>query len=198
MHRKKVRASGITVTVVILAAAFLGSCSKPPTEEMLRAEKSLAAAQASEAQLYAADEMEAARTTFEKARKLVASRHFDDARAAAAEVEELAHQAGTLAGIRREKMKTEAERMIEDLRKKLSELRQQTDEFRGGKTEERRAKDRERLAAWEAEIGAAETEIAAGNLGELHERLAAIRNDIEKSAGDFARSNAKTQKNGKP
>ncbi len=197
MHRGKVRASGISAAVLIIAAVFLGSCSKPPTDEMLRAEKALVIAQDRKAQLYAADEMEAARTTFEKARGLVASRHFDEARAAAAEVEELAHQAGMLAGIRREKMKTEAERMIGDLRKKLSEFRQQTDELIGGKTAERRVKGMERLAAWEAEIGVAEAEIAAGNLRELHGRLTAIRNDIDKSAGDFARNNAKTRKKGK-
>ncbi len=198
MYRKKVRASGITATVLILAAAFLGSCSKPPTEEMLRAEKALVTAQDREAQLYAAGEMEAARTMFEKARELVASRHFDEARAAAADVEELAHQAGTLAGIRREKMKTEAERMIGDLRKRLSEFQQQIDELIAGKTAERRAKGMERLAAWEAEIGVAEAEIAAGNLRELHGRLTVIMDDIDKSAGDFASSNAKARKKGRP
>jgi len=198
MHKGKVRSSGITVTVLIITAAFLGSCSKPPTEEMLRAEKSLATAEAGEAQLYAADEMEAARTTFEKARELVASRRFDDARAAAAEVEELAHQAGTLAGIRREKLETETKQTIGELLKKLGEFRQQTEKLGGGKTAERHAKNLERLDAWEAEIVAAEAEIAAGNLGKLHERLAAIRDDIERSAGDFANSYAKTREKGKP
>jgi ElaB/YqjD/DUF883 family membrane-anchored ribosome-binding protein len=179
---------------VLIIAVFVGSCAKPPTEEMLRAEKSLESARMRGADLYAADEVETAEAKFELAKKLVASRLYDEARAVAAEVEGMAHQAVTLAGMRKEELKVEVDQMIDDLREELGELRLQTEGLSGRKTAERRRKNLERLAAWEAEIKAVESDTAAGNLSELRERLGVLSDEIRGSAKDFISNSQKARR----
>jgi hypothetical protein len=76
--------------LLAIVAAMSGGCSKPPTEEMLRAEKSVAGARDRHAQVYAPDELAAVDAEFGRARDLVAARKYDEARIAAARVEELA------------------------------------------------------------------------------------------------------------
>ena len=196
MHRSSTCVSPIAAMILIMVAACLGSCSKPPTEEMLRAEKSLDAARDSEASRYAGEEIDAARARFEMARELVAARKYDEARAAAAEAEQLAHQAVTLAEMRKEKLKTEAAQIIEDLRKKVGELRLQTEELTGSKAAEVREKNREQFATWDAAIGAAEADGAAGNLQGMIERLAALRKEIEKNSAVVIPKENKTRRKG--
>ena len=109
--------------VVLILQVFLFGCSKPPTEEMIKAEKALEQAKQKESDIYAQDIYNKTEETYKNAKELVSAKRYEEARAVAKEVHQLAHQAISLSESNRLTLKTEAERMIEAVQGEIDKIK---------------------------------------------------------------------------
>ncbi len=107
----------------ILIFGILIGCAKPPTEEMIRAEKAVDEARQKEAHLYAPELFAKTEESFAKARDLVSARKYEEAAAEAAETYRLAGQAETLSEVNRAKIETEAGQIMQDIQEIIDEMK---------------------------------------------------------------------------
>jgi len=120
---KKLNHSIFVVLVLVVSIITLGSCAKPPTEELAQAGKAIEEAKQKEADFYAQDLFLKAQDSLKKAKDLVAAKKYDEAKKAAEEASNFAKQAVSLVEQNKAKMKAETEQQLQDVQKALEELR---------------------------------------------------------------------------
>src|SRR5512145_2624810 len=96
----------VFIGVVILSFTLFAGCSKPPTEEMTKAEKALEEAKQKEAPAYVPDLFTKAEESLKKAKDYIANKKYKEAKQVAIETEALGRQA--IAGIEAAKAKVKA------------------------------------------------------------------------------------------
>ncbi len=111
------------MVLFVLTVSLIFACSKPPTEEMAKAEKAVADAKAKEADLYVPDIFAKAQDEMKKANDFVAAKKYKEAKTAALEVVKLAQESVTLIEQNKQKMKEELEKMLPDVQKALDETK---------------------------------------------------------------------------
>jgi hypothetical protein len=102
---------------------MVSGCAKPPTEDIINAEKAVDAAKEQEANYYAPDILSQAEASLKEAKDLVAAKKYDEAKKSAEEAKQLAIKAAALVGPNRELMKAEAQEMIQGIKKDMEELK---------------------------------------------------------------------------
>lgn len=101
----------------------LAGCAKPPTEEMIKAEKSIDEARHKEADIFANDILARAVESFETAKMSVAKRKYDKARQIALDTIQIAEQAAAIAPINKEQIVNEIGNGIHDINVTIDELK---------------------------------------------------------------------------
>lgn len=110
------------IALLILSFGISG-CSKPPAEEMAKADKAIEEAKQKEAPVYVPDLFAKAESSLKQAQDYIAGKKYKEAKQAAMETEISAQQA--IAGIEaaKAKIKTEAEKFAEDVQKEIDDLK---------------------------------------------------------------------------
>ena len=120
---KRSHISGLFIVMLVLSFVVFTGCSKPPTEELAKADKAMEDAKQKEAPAYVPDLYKKAEDTLKKAKDYVTEKKYKEAKQAAVDAEAAAQQA--IAGIEaaKAKMKGEAEQAVQDVQKEVDELK---------------------------------------------------------------------------
>jgi len=164
--------------VTLIIQVFIFGCSKPPTEEMIKAEKALEQAKQKEADIYALDIYNKIEETYKKAKELVSAKRYEDARTVANEVPQLAHQAISLAESNKLTLKTEAERTIEDVQGKIDEMKSMAPKMFKRGDAQRGKKLQEMIQKWETELADIENQLKARKIKYAFDELKVLIAEI--------------------
>ncbi len=173
-------ASYVFSSLMILGVISAG-CAKPPTEEMISAEKAIEEAKRKEADIYAQDIFANALDSMDTARKLVSEKKYKEARKIAQETAQIAKQAIALAEFHKKKMITEIEAMLQDIRATMDELKQLVAMKQDAK-EEGSPKWEElegMLETWETEITSLEGQVQEENIKVAYDGLKALKEQVD-------------------
>jgi predicted metal-dependent hydrolase len=155
-------------------------CAKPPTEEMISAEKAIEEAKRKEADIYAQDIFVNALDSMDKARELVSKKRYGEARKIAQETTQIAKQAIALAEFHKKRMKTEIEAMLQDIRATMEELKQLVamKQDAKGKGSTKWEELEGMLERWETEITALEGQVQEQNIKAVYDGLKALKEQV--------------------
>jgi hypothetical protein len=176
---KKCRSYGLIATMLALSFIIFAGCSKPPTEEMTKAEKAVEDAKLKEAPVYVPDLFAKADESLKKAKDFVTGKKYKEAKQAAIETDTLAQQA--IAGIEpaKAKIKAEAEQAVQDIQKGIDELKAVVE---GAAKKKALTAKREEVQAmitkWEADLAAAKEKLQSPKIKEGTDALKAIKDDM--------------------
>ncbi len=121
--RRKARSWGALAVALLVCIVLIPGCTKPPTEEIAKAEKALEGAKAKEADSYLEDGFKKAEAALKKAKDLLAQKEYKDAKAAAEEASSGAQLLSSQVDAAKAKMKTEAEQMLQEVKAQTNELK---------------------------------------------------------------------------
>jgi hypothetical protein len=121
--RRETRLWGALAVAVLVSTILLPGCTKPPIEEIAKAEKALESARAKEADSYLEDGFKKAEATLKKAKDLLAQKEYKDAKTAADEASSGAQFLSSQVDAARAKMKTDAEQMLQEVKAQTNELK---------------------------------------------------------------------------
>ncbi len=119
----RVRLHGRIVALLFLCAVLVAGCAKPPTEELLKAEKALGEARAKEVPLYMEDVFNKAEADLKKAKDLVAEKKYKEAKEAAEEAAAGLQLALSQVESAKAKMKADADQMAAEIKATTNELK---------------------------------------------------------------------------
>lgn len=111
------------VAFLSITFSVLTGCSKPPTEQIIKAEKAVDDARQKEADLYVPNIFSKAEENLKRAKDLVSQKKYKEAKIAAEETEKIAEQAILLIEPNKAKMKKDAETLMEEIQKELDEFK---------------------------------------------------------------------------
>jgi len=170
----------VLVSMVVLSFALFAGCTKPPTEEMTKAEKALEEAKQKEAPVYVPDLFKKAEESLIKAKAYITEKKYKEAKPVAIETETLGRQA--IAGIEaaKVKIKTEAEQTIQDVQKSVDDLKALV---AGVEKNKKLAAAREEvqgvIAKWETDLATVKEKLQS-KTKEASEELKAMKEEVEK------------------
>jgi alpha-galactosidase len=179
-RRKNMGLAGYVFCSIMMLGLISSGCAKPPTEEMISAEKAIEEAKRKEADTYAQDIFANASDSLDKARELVSEKKYGEARKIALETTQIAKQAIAVAEFRKKKMKTEIGEMLQDIRATVEQLKQ-LDAMNQAATGKGRAKWEElegMLERWQTEITSLEDQIREQNIRAAHDGLKAMKEQV--------------------
>lgn len=172
--------------VVLILQVFLFGCSKPPTEEMIKAEKALEQAKQKEADIYAQDVYNKTEKTYKKAKELVSAKSYKEAGAVAKEVPLFAQQAIALSESNRQTLKTESERIIEDVQMKIDAMKSIAPKLFKRKDAQRRKQLQEMIQKWEADLAEVKNQLKTQKIKQAFDKLKVLLDEInEKGKKDI-------------
>jgi hypothetical protein len=108
---------------VLVCIIILPGCTKPPTEEIAKAEKALEGAKAKEADSYLEDGFKKAEAALKKAKDLLAQKEYKDAKSAAEAASSGAQLLSSQVDAAKAKMKTDAEQTLQEVKAQTNELK---------------------------------------------------------------------------
>jgi hypothetical protein len=141
------------ILAVLFVCMLPAACEKPPTDEMIKAERFIEDAERSGAAVLAPDTFGKAQEALRRAKAEVAQKRYREAEKAAEEALRLSRESLALTESRKDTMKREAEQKMQQLLAAIAEMRVLADgegstRLPAGGRDEVLA----RLEAWEAEI----------------------------------------------
>jgi hypothetical protein len=116
--------------ILLVVVSYLSGCEKPPTDEIIRAERALDKASAQNAQFYVPDPYKKAQALLEKARALVREKHYGEARKNALESLTLSNHSLLLIPESRERMRAEVQKIILVLESDTESLRTEIEKLK--------------------------------------------------------------------
>lgn len=192
---KRESLKGFSVLAVILSLLLLAGCAKPPTEEMLKAEKAIAEAKQKEADLYVEDVFTKAAESLKKSKDLVAVKKYKEARAMAEETVKLVQQAISMVETNKTKMKTEAEKMIQDVQGAMDELKTMVAKAVKKKAQINREAIQGMIGKWEVDMINVKEQIQAGKIRQAYDQLKSMKEQVKSQREGIAASlEAKAEK----
>ena len=121
--RREARLYSALAVAVLACIIILPGCTKPPTEEIAKAEKALEGAKAKEADSYLEDGFKKAEAALKKAKDLLAQKEYKDAKSAAEAASSGAQLISSQVDAAKAKMKTEAEQTLQEVKAQTNELK---------------------------------------------------------------------------
>lgn len=174
-----------TIMVVLSFTIFAG-CTKPPTEEMTKAEKALEEAKQKEAPAYVPDLFMKAEASLKKAKDYIAAKKYKEAKPVAIETEALARQAISGIEVAKTKIKSEAEQAAQDIQKGIDDLKGLV---AGAEKKKALATAREEVQSvitkWEADFASIKEKLQS-KTKEASDELKALKEEVEKKKEEAA------------
>jgi hypothetical protein len=118
-----------TMFLIVLVILFISSfviftgCSKPPAQEITKAEKAVDEARQKEADIYVPDIFKNAEESLKKAKELVVNKNYKEAKLAAEETILIVQKVIVLAETNKIKMMANTERILQDVQKDIDEFK---------------------------------------------------------------------------
>lgn len=171
----------VSVVMVIFSLIFFAGCSKPPTEEMTKAEKAIEEARQKEAPTYVPDLFEKADASLKKAKDFITNKKYKEAKQIAIETETLARQA--IAGIEaaKTKVKAEAEQEAQAVQKGIDDLKALV---AGAEKKKALKAVREEIQGvitqWETDFAAIKEKLQGQKIKEAGDELKAMKEQVVK------------------
>jgi hypothetical protein len=176
---KRYRSYGLLAAMIALSFIVFAGCSKPPTEEITKAEKAVEDARQKEAPVYVSGLFAKAEESLKKTKDLVTGKKYKEAKQAAIETEGLAQQAIAAIEPAKVKIKAEAEQAVQDIQKSIDELKAVVE---GAAKKKALTAKREEVQAmitkWEADLAAAKEKLQSPKIKEGVDGLKAVKDDI--------------------
>jgi len=170
---------GFLFVLIALSFLVLSGCSKPPTEEMAKAEKAVEEAKQKEAPVYVPDFFGKAEESLKKAKDYVTEKKYKEAKQVAVETETLAQQA--ISGIEsaKAKMKAEAEQALQDVQKAIDEVKPIIEgaakkKALAAKYEEFKAL----ITKWEADLATVKEKLQGLKFKEVSDELKKMKDEV--------------------
>jgi len=151
MLRKKIFLIFLVFLFVSSFAIFTG-CSKPPTQEITKAEKAVEEARQKEADIYAPDIFKNAEESLKKAKEFVINKSYKEAKQAAEETVLMVQRAIVLVEANKVKMMAQAEEMLQDVQIKIDEFKSSAAKAVRKKTLTDREKIQGIIGKWEIDM----------------------------------------------
>ena len=192
---KKVVQVKFLIWCTVLSFAFVIGCTKPPTEEIIKAEKAVAEAKQQEADLYVQDIFMKAEESLAKAKDLVAGKNYKEAKKIAEETVQLAEQSKMMTGPNKEKMKAETEQIIVDIQESIDEFKTSVAKAIRMKAQINREELQGLIGKWEIGMVDIKEQLRAGKIRHAHDQLISIKDQIKsQEEGVAALMEAKAEK----
>ena len=121
--RREARLYSALAVAVLACIIILPGCTKPPIEEIAKAEKALEGAKAKEADSYLEDGFKKAEAALKKAKDLLAQKEYKDAKSAAEAASSGAQLLSSQVDAAKAKMKTDAEQTLQEVKAQTNELK---------------------------------------------------------------------------
>lgn len=179
---------------MILLAVLLHGCAKPPAEEMSKAEKAIGEAKQKEVDLYAEDYFKKAEEYLKKSRDLVAEKKYKEAKDAALEALNAAQQGIALALPNKEKMKAEAEQMLQEVRTALDELKARVARAVRNKSKIDREELERLIGKWEIDLSSIGERIKALEIRQAYDELKALKEQVMQETDKLTTPEEKKQR----
>jgi hypothetical protein len=170
----------VFVIMFVLSFAVFTGCTKPPAEEMAKAEKALEEAKQKEAPVYVPDLFKKAEDSLKKAKDYIAAKKYKEAKPVAIETETLSRQA--IAGIEaaKIKIKTEAEQIAQDVQKSIDDLKAMAASTeKNKKLAAAREEVQGTITKWEADLAAVKEKLQS-KTKEAGDALKAMKEEVDK------------------
>jgi methionyl-tRNA synthetase len=171
--------------VLVLIIILLAGREKPPTQEMINAEKAIAEAKQKEADIYVPDIFSKAEGTLKKAKDLMREKKYKEAKKEAEDAVRLAREAMAQVEPNKLKMKAEAEQMISDLRKGMNELKSllAKPHKRMGPREKKELE--ELIQKWERDLANIESMMEAQKIRQAFDQLMGLKKEVSSKRDRF-------------
>ena len=171
--------------VLVLIVILLAGREKPPTQEMINAERAIAEAKQKETDIYVPDIFSKAEESLKKAKGLIQEKKYKEAKKAAEEATRLAREASAQVEPNKLKMKAEAEKMISDLREGINELKSliAKPHKRMGPREKKELE--ELIQEWEKDLANIESMIGAQKIRQAYDQLMALKKEVDSKRERF-------------
>ncbi len=167
------------VLIVALFFAFLNGCAKPPIKEVENAEKAIAEAKQKEADLYVQDIFMRAEDSLKKAKDLIADKKYGEARKAAEDAVNFAQQAIPMVEPNKEKMKAEAEKMLQDVQGSIDEVKTLTSTAIKKKAPIDRKEIQGMIGKWEVDMVNIKDQLQTGKIRQTYDQLKSMQEQIK-------------------
>jgi len=171
--------------LLVLIILLLAGREKPPTQEIINAEKAIAEAKQKEANLYVPDIFLKAEESLKKAKDLIQERKYKEAKKEAEDAARFAREAISQVEPNKLKMKAEAEQMISDLRKGINELKSLLSKphKRMGPREEKELE--ELIQKLEKDLANIEAMIGEQKVRQAYDQLMALKKEVTSKQDRF-------------
>jgi hypothetical protein len=173
--------------VAVFSLMLLAGCSKPPTEEMAKAEKAIEEAKAKESNLYAEDAFKKAEESMNKAKGFVTEKKYKEAKEAAIETVSLAQQAVTGVDAGKAKMKEEAEKNAQELQAGLDDLKKDVVDAIKKKLPVPKEEVQAAIGKWEVDFAGAKDKLQSGKIREANDEMKAMLEAVKAKKEDIAK-----------
>ena len=173
--------------VAVFSLMLLAGCSKPPAEEMAKAEKAIEEAKAKESNLYAEVAFKKAEESMNKAKGFVTEKKYKEAKEAAIETVSLAQQAVTGVDAGRAKMKEEAEKYVGEAQKGLDDLKKDVADAIKKKLAVPREEVQAAIGKWEVDFAGSKDKLQSGKIREAFDELKAMVEAVKVKIEDIAK-----------
>lgn len=165
--------------MVMFSVMLFAGCAKPPTEELMKAEKSVREAKEKEADLYAEEVYMKAEESMKKANEFVALKKYSEAKAAAEEAEKLAQQALSEVEANKAKMKAETEELLKGVRSSIDELKPLVSKAIKKKAPINREELTGLVGKWELDLMDVQETVNAGQVRRGHDSLKQLSDQVK-------------------
>lgn len=177
MKRCKVKL--FLITAIIISLAFIIGCAKPPTNEIESAEKAIADAKLKEADQYVQDVFSKAESSLKKAKDLVATKNYKDAKTAADEALIHAQQAVKSVESNKSKMKADAEQLVIDIQSAMSEVKNSVAQAIKKKAKINQMEIQSAIGKWEIDLVSIKENLQIGKVRIAFDQLTSLQEQVK-------------------
>ncbi len=167
----------LVLSLVLFCSVILG-CAKPPTEEIIKAEKAVDEARQKEAALYVQDVFTKAEESLKKAKDFVAVKKYKEAKVAAEETVKLAQQAVSLVEPNKVKMKEEAEKLMQEVQKELDDLKTSVAKAIKKKAPINREEIQNMIGKWEVDMATIKDKLQSQQIKQAYDDLKTMKEQV--------------------
>lgn len=176
--RKTMYFNRISILGLILFCSIILGCTKPPTEEIIKAEKAVDEARQNEAAIYAQDVFIKAEDTLKRAKELVAVKKYKEAKTVAEEAAKLAQEALSLVEPNKAKMREEAEKLVQEVTKELDDLKTLVVKAIKKKAQINREEIQNMIGKWEIDLMTIKDKLQSQQVKQAYDDLKTIKEQI--------------------
>jgi hypothetical protein len=170
----------LTVLALLFISSFaiLAGCSKPPTQEIAKAEKAVDEAKQKEADIYVSDIFSNAEKSLKKAKELVVNKNYKEAKQAAEETVLVAQKAIVMVETNKIKMMAHTEQILQDVQKDVDEFKSSAAKAIRKKTLTDREEIQGMIGKWEIDMLNIKDKLQKQQVKQAYDEISTIKEQV--------------------